>query len=181
MRKDFIGYLIVCFLFLISVEVYSSFCLANERRELEEDVGLGIVIGFFEEKNISPEIITGNEDYFINHWPIVVKEVLAGSPAQKVGIRVGDQILAINGIPVEEIGANEIARISQKEMKIAEKLKRLEKEIFGPEGTITVLKIKRQGCIDEKSGDKGGMSIGLLSIDFSIKREKNSVISKGGK
>jgi len=40
-----------------------------------------------------------------------VEDVLAGSPAEKQGVRAGDRIVAINGRPIHQLGGQEISEI----------------------------------------------------------------------
>ena len=153
-------------------------CYAGEIKEgigiLQEYAGIGIIIGFRQDQFAPAEILRDDANRFVNRLPIEVKHVFGGSPAEKAGIRVKDRILAINGISAKEIGAKEIAGIGQPEIKMAEKLTRVRNEIFGLSGTSVVLRIKRAGCVDEESGNNNssGLSLGLLSIDFTVKREK---------
>jgi predicted metalloprotease with PDZ domain len=59
---------------------------------------------------------------------LLFKFISIASPAQKVGLRVGDQIIEVNGLPVATTPMEEISRAVKQ-----------------PEGTEVILKIRRKG------------------------------------
>ena len=59
---------------------------------------------------------------------IIVRDVFEASPAQRAGIRIGDVLLAVDGIPVEELG---LAGVVQ--------------HVRGPEGTTVTLRLAHPG------------------------------------
>jgi len=59
---------------------------------------------------------------------IVVRDVFEDSPAQRAGIRIGDTLLAVDGIPIEELGLDGVVQ-----------------HVRGPEGTTVRLRLARPG------------------------------------
>jgi len=59
---------------------------------------------------------------------IIVRDVFEGSPAQRAGIRIGDELVAVNGIPADELGLDGVVQ-----------------HVRGPEGTSVTLRFVRPG------------------------------------
>lgn len=59
---------------------------------------------------------------------IIVRDVFEESPAQRAGIRVGDMLVAVDGIPVDELGLDGVVQ-----------------HVRGPEGTTVTLRLARPG------------------------------------
>ncbi len=113
------------------IDPNSYFYTPEENRERQESLkdiqkysGIGVVIGFRERRHIN---------FDIHVAAIEIKKVYDNSPAKAVGLLPKDEIIAVDGVLVKDIG-NDI-----------EKLNEVVKKILGSEGTKVVLKIKRNG------------------------------------
>ncbi|MCX7624028.1 MAG: S41 family peptidase [Thermomicrobium sp.] len=62
---------------------------------------------------------------------IVVRDVFQDSPAERAGIRVGDILLAVDGVPVDELGLDGVVQ-----------------HVRGPEGTAVTLRLSRPGTVE---------------------------------
>lgn len=138
------------------LDPYSYFLTPAEnktRKEKENDIqkyaGIGIQLGFRQSWQEIKELIKLNK-FNINSAPIEIKKVFDGSPAQKVGLMPGDEIVALDNVFIWEIGAKEIVGIASSERQIEIKLLEVTKTIQGPVGISVILIIKRKGLAKPK-------------------------------
>ncbi|MDP1628995.1 MAG: S41 family peptidase [bacterium] len=146
----------------------------EENKDVKEYAGVGMIIGFQQSQRLLKETIKTNNGFDINQVPIEIKKIFDNSPAQKSGLASKDEIVAINGIPVKEIGAEEIAKAARPEEKLGLKLTETVKRILGPPGDSVTLTIKRNDWPAPKD-------FVIIRAKIQIKNVEWKIVSHSGK
>lgn len=154
------------------LDPHSHFLTPEENKKLEEEMkdtqeyaGVGMIVGF-REKDLDKRIEA--DGYDINQAIIEVKKPFDGSPAKQAGLLPKDEILAIDGVPVKKIGADEVSKIGNPKKKVAEKIQLIVKKVLGPVGTSVTLTIKRAGWDKPKDFTIIRQTIRLKNVEWKV-------------
>ncbi len=129
-----------------SLDPNSSFIPPEGFRDMREDTA-----GEFEGIGISIQLIDGN---------VIVAQPMPDQPAAKAGLRSGDFITEVDGVPMLDIYSDTMTR--------REALGKISSRIKGPRGTVVGLTISRAVKVDDASEEDEARE----TLDFDIERGK---------
>lgn len=149
--------------------------MMEREKNIQEYTGIGAIIGFRQDWQALRDQIKSN-NFDINQASIEIKKPFDNSPAQKAGLLPRDEIVTVDGALVKEIGAAEIAKVSQVELKIAMKLEKVVDKILGPAGTPVRLSVKRKGWTGVRNFDIFRQIIQIKNVEWKIISSHNKKI-----
>lgn len=141
--------------------------IREKRKDIQEYAGIGAFVGFRQNWQALRDSIKSN-NFDINEASIEIKKPFDNSSAQKAGLLPKDEIVAVDGVSVKEIGAAEVAEVSQVEMKMGMKLREVVGKILGAAGTSVRLTIKREGWVEAKNFDIFRQKIQIRNVEWKI-------------
>ena len=163
------------------LDPHSYFLTPEEVKEEEEEekatreyAGVGMIFGSREDLKTLKKTAENESGFDINSLTFEIKRIFDGSPAERAGLLPKDEIVAIDGIPIKDIGAAEIAKIKKFEKKVAEKFEQIRKKIIGPTGTSVTLTVKRAGWSQPKN-------FVIIRDKIQLKNVKWKVLKNDGK
>lgn len=169
------------------LDPHSRFLTPEEVQKEKEDeqkereyTGVGMIFGaredlkLLKEKLKSEKDLASDKDAIINKITFEIKKIFNGSPAQRAGLLPKDEIVKIDGVLAQDIGAEEVAKINNSDKKIAEKFEQFRKKIIGPAGTTVILTIKRERWSEPRDFVITREKIQLKNVEWKI-------IESGGK